>query len=189
MAERIGGPGPAQLKAFRARLAAAAPQVRTDLRRELRSIATPVASRVKAEIEGSTGWHAQPAGATRTRGKKGRRYTSPAHPHSPLRKEISGTISVSVGASRAGVRMDIVSSGRKMPPGKETLPIHSDRRRGWGHPVFLHGSVAALPRSKWAWVREWGPVGWFERSAYDAGRDAQKAGKVVIDEVRARLEI
>jgi len=180
MAE-IAGNGPRELKELAAKLAVADPKLRTSLRKKLREIARPVNEAVRNEILTGTGWHAAPAGPTRTHGKPGRTYH---HVPGSLRKEIADTVRTSVGASRVGVRMDIVSTGRRMPPGKQTLPVHTDRRRGWGHPVFLHGTVAARPRQQWAWVREWGPAGWFEEGGTRAGRAAQAAAKDALDEVR-----
>lgn len=138
MATRVTGTGPLELKRLLADLHTADPKLRARLRREMKAAAEPVTDAVRrSALE-------MPA----VKYQKG------------LRDEIASTISMRVSITRAGVRVTISALGTKMPAGKEHLVVHTDRARGWGHPVYADRSK---PRDQWAWVRQWGTVGWFER--------------------------
>jgi hypothetical protein len=162
----VGGNGPAEMRKLAVALREADPRLRRQLYRRMRATAAPVQHAVmRAALD-------MPAG----------KY------HHGLREEIAKTIFVSVGATKSGVRMDVVSAGSRMPQGKETLPVHTDRRRGWGHPVFLHGTVARLPRADWTWVRQWGTPGWFEDSIAKAAGRERDAIQAAMDDVKRELE-
>jgi hypothetical protein len=184
MATRITGNGPTEMRRLAASLATADPVLKRALRRNLQALAGPVATAVKGAVLSHGDWHAVPAKPGAGQPHHGRRYGHPA----ALRGEIADTVSVSVALTKRGVRMDIVSNGAKMPEGKQTLPAHAEAKKGWGHPVFLHGTVASRPRGEWAWVRQWGKPGWFSEGGARAGRRAQAAGRAALNEVQAHIE-
>jgi hypothetical protein len=101
-----------------------------------------------------------------------------------------------VAVTKNGIRCDIISNGRKMPPGKETLPAHLDSDRGWGHPVFARGQFMnsrskagrLAVRRSWTWVREMGTPGWFERPITADARQIQAACQAAMDQVKRDLE-
>jgi len=160
----ITGSGPSEMRALAIRLRQADPKLRRALYRRMKAAATPVLHDVmRAALD-------MPAG----------KY------HHGLREEIAKTIYVNVGAGRGGVHMDIVSAGSRMPKGKESIPVHTDRRRGWGHPVF--DSPRRLPRADWTWVRQWGRPGWFENSITKAAGKERDAIQAAMDDLQHELE-
>ncbi len=166
MATRVSGTGPAEMKLLAVRLREADPLLRAELRRNFRAIAAPVVAEVRASI-----------------------LSMPSHHDGTLRGEIARTVSSQVGASKTGVRLNIVSSGRKMPAGKTELPRDTDNA-GWWHPVYggqnaektAMASRRILGKGKgrghgrrWVWVRQTGKPGWFEEPIGRAGREARQA--------------
>lgn len=143
MATRVTGTGPAEMKLLAARLKTADPALKRDLRRNMRQIAAPTVARVRESI-----------------------LSMPSHHDGTLRGEIARTVSSSVGITKTGVRLDILSSGRKMPAGKDRLPGFTDSARGWNHPVFGNRNV---------WRRQHGKPGWFELTIMRSARDAERA--------------
>jgi hypothetical protein len=174
MATRVTGPGPAQMKLLAVKLHQADPELRRDLRRQFRAIAAPTVADVRASI-----------------------LSMPSHHDGTLRGEIARTVSSSVGATRSGVRLDIVSSGRKMPPGKGELPRDTNAAK-WNHPVFarpmaeliahMTAGFSPKPRSGhapsrqhgrgWTWVKQTGKPHWFETAV---SKNAPRARAAVLD--------
>jgi hypothetical protein len=161
MATRVTGPGPAQMKLLAVKLHQADPELRRELRRQFRAIAAPTVADVRASI-----------------------LSMPSHHDGTLRGEIARTVSASVGATRSGVRLDIVSSGRKMPPGKGELPRDTNAAK-WNHPVFARpmGEIIAHMAGKghgrgWVWVKQVGKPHWFETAV---SKNAPRARAAVLD--------
>lgn len=164
MPEVVTGPGPAELKILVAKLAAADPELRRVLRKRLREASRPVVAEVQAAA-----------------------LTMPAHkyPDRGLRAEIARTVYASVGTTRSGVRMNIISAGRRMPRGKQNMNALTDRPSGWGHPVFPRVS---LSRRKWTWVRQVEAPRWFERSVVRAHPAAVNAAHEALNDIKDYLE-
>jgi hypothetical protein len=156
MAVEVTGSGPADMKLLAARLREADPALRRELRRNMKALAGPVVSRVQASI-----------------------LSMPSHHDGSLRGQVARTVSASAGFTRAGVRLEIVSSGRKMPAGEDRLPGFLDSARGWNHPVFGNRDV---------WRRQHGKTGWFENPITSAGPALKRAAQAAMDETAHRLE-
>lgn len=186
-ADYITGPGPAELKALALKLRAQSDgKAKKMLRDRLKEAARPVADDVRASAL------AMPA----------RKY-----PDRGLRAEIAATVSVSVAITRTGVRMNVISSGRKMPEGKRNLNAYTDRPQGWSHPVFAQGPRFHMGRSharryahrprflvpmvhigNWTWVKQVEAPRWFERGASGAAADANEAGRRALEDIKRDLE-
>lgn len=183
---RVTGPGPSELKALAVKVHGADDELKRVLRKRLREAAGPVADDVRASAL------AMPA----------RKY-----PASGLRAEIAATVSVSVGLTRNTIRMNVISSGRKMPPGKQNLNGYTDSAKGWHHPVFAQGARFRLGRSharryahrpsfavpfvhvgNWTWVKQVEDPQWFERGVSRAGSKASEAGRRALEDVKTYLE-
>ena len=109
----------------------------------------------------------------------------PSHHDGTLRGEIAHTVSSSVRFTRTGVQVDILSSGRKMPDGKASLPEHADDPKGWAHPVWGHG-----PRRRWHWTKDphqVGKPGWFEDPIASDGPKLAGAMNAAVDDTRRYL--
>lgn len=139
MSTRVTGTGVTQMELLSVRLKAADPKLRRALYRRLRAEVKPAADAVRRSALD------MPAYRYRDRG---------------LREEVAATITTSASVTRTGAKVTISSLGRRMPEGKQSLPLHMDRRRGWGHPVFQRD--VRMPRKGWTWVRQHGQAGWFE---------------------------
>lgn len=164
---KVTGPGPAELKALAERLREADPKLRLELRRNMRKAADPLVREVQASILAMPSVHGSPPG------------------RSSLRAAIARTVAASVGMTKAGVRVDIVSLGARMPQGEQNLNKLTDQRRGWGHPVFgRHWQT----RKEWTWVRQFGRPGWFEGTISDHARDVQAQIQAAMDETKRKLE-
>lgn len=176
---RVTGPGPVQLRELSVKLKTADPHLRRGLRRELRQALDPVADKVRASI-----------------------LSMPSHHDGTLRGEIARTVYVSVGR----VSVSIVSEGRRMPAGKQTLPVHTDRAKGWGHPVYARGPRFRLAPSRarryrhlpeswrpqvkrgaWTWAHQVGKPGWFETPVYESARELQAACQRAMDDTARML--
>jgi hypothetical protein len=185
MAARVTGPGPAELKLTAARLKEATPAVRRDFRRNMRSAGDPAVKAARKSI-----------------------LSMPSHHDGTLRKEIAGTVSTSVGAPvRSGVRVEVVSDGRKMPAGKQNLNGYTEQPQGWNHPVFgrpmaelvahMTAGFSPKPRSGrapsrqhgrgWAWVRQTGKPFWFSQSIARGGQAARAACEDTMRQAKTRL--
>jgi hypothetical protein len=186
MAE-ITGTGVPEMKALAVKLRAADPALQRELRRQFRQIANPLAESARQSIM------SMPA------------KDEDAPPH--LRAEVAKTVYASVGITKTGVRVDIVSNGNRMPEGMRNIPAYLDQPQGWSHPVFAHGERFHLGRSRarkfrfrpavlrplvkrgsWTWVKQVGKPGWFEgpleaRAGFE-GRDAAQAA---IESVKRKL--
>jgi len=187
MATVVTGTGPEDMRALARRLREADPHLRRALLRELRRVTAPVVKDVQASIL------AMPA------------EDKDHAPH--LRREIAATVSASVGLNRTGVRVNIISSGSKMPPGMSTLPKHTDSSRGWSHPVFAQGARFHLGRSharryryrpqalrplvhraSWTWAHQLGKPQWFEGAIASDAREVQDACQAAINDTARMLE-
>lgn len=155
MATRVTGTGPAEMKLLAARLKTADPALKRELRRNMRTIIAPTVARVRESI-----------------------LSMPSHHHGTLRAEIARTVSASTGITRTGVRLDILSSGRKMAAEKDRLPGFTDSARGWKHPVFGNRNV---------WVRERGKPGWFELTIMRSAPYAERAVQHAMDTTARKL--
>jgi hypothetical protein len=160
---RVTGTGPAELKALAVRLREADPRLRLEMRRNLRKTAAPVVRRVQASIMAMPSVHGSPPG------------------RSPLREAIARTVTSSVRTTAAGVRLDIVSLGARMPQGEQNMPAHVDARGGWGHPVYQRRGRDPV------WVRQRGKAQWFERPVIDSARQVQDELQVAMDETARKL--
>ncbi len=158
---RVTGTGPAEMKALAARLREADPALKRALRRNMRDIAAPTVARVQASI-----------------------LSMPSHHAGQFRAHIAATVTSSVGITRNGVQISILSRGAKMGPGQgeDTLPKHVDSRRGWAHPVFARRGRERV------WVRQMGKPGWFEDPIGRSGPAVQRACQQAMDEVKRKLE-
>jgi hypothetical protein len=177
----VTGTGPAQMKALAVKLRAADKVQKAALRRRFRAIADPTVRKVKAS-----------ALAMPSRTGVGR-----------LRADVAATVGSSVGITKNGVRLDILSRGSKMPPGEGNLPAYMDSPKGWMHPVYgrpgaeliAHMAAAVQPRFRsgrahgrgWVWVREFGRSQWFEGPIGPAARDAQQAAQQAMEETKRFL--
>jgi len=151
----VTGGGPAEAKILAAKLRAAPAEMKRDLRRQLRGQAGPAVRAAKESI-----------------------LSMPSHHDGTLRGEVARTVSSSVGLSARGARLDIVSSGRKMPAGKDRLPGFLDSAKGWNHPVWGNRD---------AWVREHGKPGWFEVPLAKRAPELRAAAERAIDDVKRKL--
>jgi hypothetical protein len=154
MAE-ITGTGPAEMKLLAARLHDADPALKRELRRSMRTAAGPVVAAVRASI-----------------------LSMPSHHDGSLRAGTARTVSSSVGLTRTGARLDIVSAGRKMPAGEDRLPGFLDSAKGWSHPVFGNRDV---------WVRQHGKPAWFERPPAVAAPALRRAVQDAMDATARKL--
>jgi hypothetical protein len=159
---RVTGAGVTELQILSAKLKAADPALRRALYKRLRAEAKPAADAVRRSALD------MPAAKYR-RG---------------LREEVAATITVSASVTKAGAQVKISSLGSRMPEGKRNLPMHMDRSRGWGHPVFADPSK---PRAEWTWVRQWGRAGWFENPVIARAGRLRSACQKAIDETLRKL--
>jgi hypothetical protein len=156
MAVRVTGGGPVEMKKLAVELKAADPKFKRELQRNMRAIAAPVVARVRESI-----------------------LTMPSHHDGTLRGQVARTVSSSVGLSKSGVRLDIISSGAKMPAGEDRLPGFLDSARGFNHPVFGNRGV---------WRRQWGKTGWFENPITQEAPAMKAAVQAAMDETARHLE-
>jgi len=154
MAEITGG-GPAEMKQLAARLHEADPALKRELRRNLRAAAGPVVAAVQESI-----------------------LSMPSHHDGSLRAEVARTVSSSVGLTRNGARLEIVSSGRKMPAGEDRLPGFLDSVKGWNRPVFGNRDV---------WRRQHGKPAWFERPVTGKAPALRRTAQDAMDETKRKL--
>jgi hypothetical protein len=184
----VTGDGPEKMKILVVKLREADPKLRRELLHNFRAQAAPLVAKVQNSILDMPVEH-------------------PPRPGVPLRAEVADTVTSSVGLNKSGVRLDIVSLGRRMPEGSETLPFHLDQPQGWSHPVFGRGPRFTMGRSQakrfarrptilrpmvkrgaWTWVRERGKPGWFERPISESARNVQEACQRAMDEVKRKLD-
>lgn len=189
MAE-VTGPGVIEIHALAIRMAGADKHLKAELRRQFRQAANPVVAKVKQSAEDMP-----------VHGSKHNRPPS-------LRKKVAGTVSSSVGVTKAGARIDIVSNGRKMLPDfPASLPELLDRPQGFAHPVFPRGDRFKLVRSSarayrhrlpilrpmvhhgaWTWAHQAGNPHWFEEPIARSARDIQRAAEEAMTETAHHLE-
>jgi hypothetical protein len=163
---RVTGSGPEELKSLAVRLKEADPRLRLELRRSMRKSAAPVVREVQRSILDMPSVHGSPPGRV------------------PLREAIARTVTASVSTTASGVKLEIVSLGRRMPEGEQNLPALADRQRGWGHPVWGRHTQT---RKEWTWVRQHGKTGWFERPVIDSARQVQDELQAALDETARKL--
>lgn len=178
MATRVTGTGPAEMRLLARKLQHAPPGLKRDLRRNMRAVAGPVVADVRASI-----------------------LSMPSHHDGTLRGEIARTVSSSVGITKNGVRLDIVSSGRKMPAGKGNLPRDTNAAH-WNHPVYgrqMPEKIATAARRifgpgkgrghgrGWTWVRQTGKPHWFEAPIAASARDVRRAVEKAAQQTARRL--
>lgn len=151
-----------------ARLADADKRLQRELRKRFTEAAKPVAAKARQAIE-----------------------SAPSHHGGRLRSEIAGTVRVSVSTSRTrGPSVAIVSEGRKMPPGKDRLPLLFDDRM-FRHPVFggRAGELSVRRHGRgWTWVYQRGHPGWFHETIAREKERFQQAALEVLDETARHLE-
>lgn len=185
MAEvRLTGTGPAELKILAARLRTADPELKRDLRRRFRSAAGDAADAVQRSA-----------------------LALPAEKYQEgLRAQVAATIRVETRITRSGITVSIVSDGRRMPPGKASLPRHMDSPKGWSHPVFPQGPRFRLRPSRaaryigiraskrplvhegnWTWVHEMSRPFWFEQPIMDRQRQLTDALQRAVNDTQAKL--
>jgi hypothetical protein len=188
---QITGTGPAQMRKLAILLRSADPQLKRELRRNFRALARPTVEKVQRSILDMAVKPSEPG----------------ARPHPPLRETIARTVGSSVGLTKNGIRLDIVSLGSKMPRGESTLPKHVDSREGWPHPVYARGSRFKAAPSKnrkfrhmapglrptvkagaWTWRHQTGKPQWFEDPIIASGRDLQDAAQAAMNDVAKRLK-
>lgn len=175
----VTGTGPTEMKALAAKLKAAPAEMKLNLRRQLRAQAAPAARAARESI-----------------------LSMPSKHDGTLRGEVARTVSASVGLSARGARLDIVSSGRKMPPGKQELPADLDRAKGWQHPVFgraeaeiMAHMAAGFSKTKgarghgrgWTWRHQTGKPGWFEVPLTKRAPELRAAAERAIEDVKRKL--
>jgi len=164
---RVTGSGPEELKSLAVRLKEADPKLRLEMRRAFNRTAAPVVREVQASILSMPSVHGSPPGRV------------------PLREAIARTVTSSVSTAPSGVKLEIVSLGRRMPEGEQNLNALTDRSGGWGHPVF---GRHWLTRREWTWVRQHGKTGWFERPVIGSGKTAQGELEKAMEETKRKLE-
>jgi hypothetical protein len=172
----VTGTGPAQMKELAVKLRAADKVQKAALRKRFRAIAAPTVRAVRASA-----------------------LSQPSRTGAgTLRADVAKTVGSSVGITKNGVRLDIVSSGSKMPAGEGNLPVYMDSPKGWMHPVFgrpeaevLAHMTAAVQKGfhsgrahgrGWVWVRQHGKPQWFEAPIGPAARDAQAAAQQAMED-------
>ena len=97
---RVTGSGPEELKSLAVRLKEADPKLRLEMRRAFNRTAAPVVREVQASILSMPSVHGSPPGRV------------------PLREAIARTVTSSVSTAPSGVKLEIVSLGRRMPEGE-----------------------------------------------------------------------
>lgn len=170
----VSGTGPEKLHALAAALREADPLLRRELRRQLAQAAQPVTGEVKQAIR-----------------------ESPSKHGGSLRAEIAATVSSSVSMTADRVRVEIISKGDKMPPGKGELPKLMNRDQPFHHPVFgsriraIEADLSGLGHGHgWTWVaQESHARGWFDRTIRAKAPEFQRAAQAAMDEVRRKLEL
>jgi len=118
-----------QFKTLFARSSQVAPQLRTNLRRDIRNAAKLIANEIKAAVL-----------------EEPRRPSSHSTKHTGLRQNIAAGIGVSILTGNTKIGVSIISSGKNLPESARTLVRAYDRAGGWRHPVFLTGK----------WVTQYG---------------------------------
>ena len=156
---QVKGDGVVRLKVLAGKLKEADPKLRRELRRKMSAEAGPLVRKVQRSVLDMRSAH--------------------SGDHS-FREQLAGTVHAQVRSTRAGVQVEIISSGDRMPPGMGKLPEYTDRARGWGHPVY---DGPPRPRADWNWVRQVGKPGWFERPVAASHSDFKRAAQDAIDEV------
>lgn len=159
MTTRVTGTGVAGMRELAVKLRDADPKLRRALLRRFREVAAPVVQATQRSILDMPSVHGSKPGVV------------------PLREAVARTVTSSVGLTRSGARLDIVSSGRKMPEGEDRMPKHLDSARGWGHPVFQRRGRPAV------WVHQFGKPQWFEDPPAHSGRVVQGACSRAMNDV------
>jgi len=158
---RVSGPGVRKLTELAAQLEVAPADLRRNMRERLTAEAEPLVRKTKESIL--------------TMRAKSQART--------FRGEIANTVSSRVRAGGSRVTIEIRADGRMMPPGMTLLPGWTDLARGWGHPVFAHGTN----RRKWHWVHQTGKPGWFERPLLESRTNLKAAVQAAIDDTTRKL--
>lgn len=181
---RITGGGVADMRELAVALKTADPKLKRNLRRRMRAAGRPIVGDVQRSILDMPS-----RDQTRT-----------------LRGEVAGTVGSSIRITAAGIRMDIVSQGSKMPAGMGTLPKHLDAAGGFAHPVFARGSRFTMGPSKaaryrktpeaqrpqvkvgaWTWTRQHGKTQWFEEPVIRRYRELEAAMRDAMEDTRREL--
>jgi hypothetical protein len=159
---RVTGTGVTGMEVLAVKLKAADPKLRRALYKRLRDESRPTADAVRRSAL------AMPAGKY----ERG------------LRAEVAATITTSTSVTKTGARVTINSLGRRMPEGKQNLPVHMDRKRGWGHPVYADRKK---PRGRWTWVHQTARPGWFEDPVIDRAPQLRNACQKAVDDIAREL--
>ena len=160
----VKGSGVRDLTLLSARLKVVEPKLRRQVRKALRDQADPLVRKVRQSVLEMRSEHDQD-------------YS--------FREALAGTVYAQVSFLKSGIRVEILSAGRRMPPGMENLNMLTDRARGWGHPVYAD---SATPRGERTWVRQWGKPGWFEKPVIASHGEIKRALEDALDGVRRFVE-
>ena len=151
----VTGTGPLEMKVLSAKLRGADAELVKNLRRQLRQEAAPSVTAVKASIAGM-----------------------PSRHDGTLRKQLARTVSARTSIRRGGVALDVVSAGRRMPPGKQNLNGYTDQAKGWDHPVYGNRKT---------WRHQVGKPGWFAVPVSKRAPAFRAAAQRAIGETRRKL--
>lgn len=163
MATQVGGPGPDEMRLLAARIRAADPALKAELRKNMKAAAGPLVAKVQQSI-----------------------LDMPSKHGGGLRKEVARTVTSQLSVQASGVHLAIVSYGARMPEGKTNLPAEMDRPTGWGHPVFERHS-RRRQRKHWTWVRQRGKVGWFEDTISGEAKALRQAAQDAMDATARKI--
>jgi len=183
----LTGPGVGEMKALAVKLREADPRLRRALLARFRQAGAPIVRDVQVSILDMPAEH---------------------YPQAGLRAEVARTVFASAGVTRSGVRLDIVSAGRRMPAGKQNLPNLLNQPGGFYHPVFARGARFTMGRSRakryarkpvflrpmvkrgaWEWTHQQGKPHWFEEPVARSANDVRVACEAALEEVKRSLEV
>lgn len=152
----VTGGGKEELRRLAAQLRTADPKLRRNLVSAMRKAAGPVVKATQDAI-----------------------LDSPSKHDGTLRREVAKTVSSAISTAGSQVTLNIISSGSRMPEGKENLPAYLNDATRWRHPVFGHEPW--VPQSSRA-------EGWFDQTISGQARDLQAAVQGAMDETARQLE-